>query len=112
MKKRYYPSHAELALWLRNHKIAGGADATALNAAVADLTSQVTASVGTEASAKTLIEGFAAIVTQKVQEALTADNAADQASIDAATQAIADAKAALLASSGDLAAAVAANSGN
>ena len=63
------------------------------------------------ASAVTLINGFAAIVTQKFTEALAADNAADQGSIDAATAAIAAATAEMTGSTGELEAALLANSG-
>ncbi len=88
------------------------ADTTALNQAVQDLAAEVTNTTGIEASATALINGFAAAVTKAVTDALTADNAADQGSIDAATKAIADAKAAFNASAGTLAAAVAANPGS
>src|SRR4051812_5223709 len=87
------------------------ADTTALNQAVADLATEVTNTTGIEASATALINGFAAAVTKAVTDALTADNAADQGSIDAATAAIAAAKTAFNASAGSLGAAVAANAG-
>ncbi len=85
------------------------ADTTALNAAVAALTTQVAKTEGTEASAKALITGFSVAITKAVTDALTADNAADQASIDAANAAIATVTARFQASADDLGAAVAAN---
>lgn len=87
------------------------ADYTNLNQAVADLLAQVEATKGVQQSAVALITGFAALVTAKVTEALTADNAADQGSIDAAVQAIATAKSEMLASTTALGDAVAANQG-
>ena len=65
------------------------ADTTALNAAVAALTTQVAKTEGTEASAKALITGFSVAITKAVTDALTADEAATQTSIDAANAAIA-----------------------
>lgn len=82
------------------------ADYTALSAAIAAAVSQVAATKTTEAGAKALIENFSASVTKAVTDALTADNAADQGSIDAAVQAINDTTAQYLASSNDLGAAV------
>ena len=87
------------------------ADVSGLNQAVTDLVGQVTSSVGVENSATTLINGFEAIAAQKIADALKADNAADQGSIDAAVAALAEAKQAMLNSSGPLAAAITANSG-
>lgn len=87
------------------------ADTTALAQAVADLTTQVAATQGVEARATALINGFAAQVTKAVTDALTADNAADQGSIDAAVAAIASAKDAFNTSASALGAAVAANPG-
>ena len=83
------------------------ADFSALTAAVAALTTQVAATEGTEASAKALIDGFAAQVTAAVTAALTADNNADATSIAAANQAIADVTARFQASAASLGAAVA-----
>jgi len=60
-----------------------------LNAAVTALTQQVASTEGTEASAVTLIQGFAAQITKAVSDALAADDAADQGSIQAAQDAIA-----------------------
>ena len=87
------------------------ADTTALNAAVAALAEQVAATEGVEASATALITGFAAQITQAVTDALTADNAADQTSIDAANAAIAEVTARFKASSEALGAAVSAGGG-
>ena len=85
------------------------ANVDALNAAIADLTAQVAATTTVEASATTLINGFAAAVTKAVTDALTADNAADQGTIDAATSAIANVKAGFNTSATALGAAVTAN---
>lgn len=80
-----------------------------LAAAVAALSAQVAATEGTEASAVTLINGFATAVAAAVTEALTADNAADDASIAAAKQAIEEVTARFNASAATLGAAVAGN---
>ena len=80
-----------------------------LAAAVAALSEQVAATEGTEASAVALINGFATQVTAAVEAALTADNAADDASIAAAKQAIVDVTARFNASAAVLGAAVASN---
>jgi hypothetical protein len=80
-----------------------------LAAAVAALSEQVAATEGTEASAVALINGFATQVTTAVEAALTADNAADDASIAAAKQAIVDVTARFNASAAVLGAAVASN---
>jgi len=85
------------------------ADFSSLQAKIDELTAQVAATRGVEASAVALINGFAAAITQAVTDALTADNAADQGSIDAAVQAIETSRAAFAASGGDLGAAVNAN---
>jgi len=86
-------------------------DFTALNAAIATLTAQVEATKGTEASASALISGFAAQVTTAVTAALQADDAADQGSITAATDAITATATAFHDSEAALGAAVAANGG-
>ncbi len=86
------------------------ADFTALNAAIAALTTQVAATEGTEESAGALIAGFSAQITKAVTDALTADDAADNGSIVAANQAIADVTARFKAADDKLGAAVAANS--
>ena len=85
------------------------ADFSALEAAVAALTTQVAVTEGTEGSAAELINGFAAQVSAAVTTALTADNAADANSIAAANAAIAGVTARFNASAAALGAAVAAN---
>lgn len=82
------------------------ADVTALNAAVAALTDQVAATETVEASAKAAFEGFGAQIQAAVSAALTADNAADQGSIDAANAAIAGVTARFVASAAALGAAI------
>ncbi len=84
-----------------------GSDFTALNQAITDLTAQVAATEGTEASAVALINGFAAQVTTAVTAALQADDAADAGSITAASAAIAAVKDRFNASATALGAAVA-----
>lgn len=79
-----------------------GSDFTALNAAIASLTTQVTATQTTEASASALIAGFAKEVTDAVTAALAADDVADQGSITAATSAIAGVTAQFQASAASL----------
>jgi len=79
----------------------------ALNAAIADLTTQVAATEGTEASAVTLINGFSTEVQAAVAAALAEDNAADETTIQAAHDAIAAVTARFTASAGVLGAAVA-----
>ena len=61
---------------------------SAFDAAFASLTAQVAETETVSASAVALINGFATAITKAVTDALTADNAADQATIDAATAAI------------------------
>ena len=86
-------------------------DFTALNATITSLTAEVARTEGTEDSAGVLIAGFAAAVTKAVTDALTADNAANQTTIDAANKAIADVTARFSAADDKLGAAVAANPG-
>lgn len=74
-----------------------------------ELVAKVTAAKTVMASAKALIAGFSAKVTEAVTAALTADDAADQGSIDAANAAIAGATSELDAASADLAGALTAN---
>lgn len=81
-------------------------DVTALNASIDALTTQVAATETVEASAVTLINGFAAEVAKAVTDALTADDAATQTTIDAANTAIAAVKDRFTASAGSLGAAV------
>ncbi len=86
-------------------------DLTALNASIAALTAEVARTEGTEDSAATLINGFAAAIAKAVADALAADDAADQGSIDAANQAIADVTARFVAADDKLGQAIAANPG-
>lgn len=74
------------------------------------ITAAVEKAKGTNASAKTLIEGIIDRIRVAVEAALTADENADQASIDAANAAIDAVAAELTASSDELGAAVVANS--
>ncbi len=83
------------------------ADVTALNSAITALTAQVANTETVEGSAEALIDGFSAQITKAVTDALTADNAADDASIAAAQQAINDVTARFTASAAKLGAAVA-----
>lgn len=85
------------------------ADYSSLNQAVTQLTNQVGATEGVESSATALITGFSAQITKAVTDALTADNAADQGSIDAANAAIAAVTERFNASAAALGAAVTAN---
>ena len=85
------------------------ADLTALNAAVAALTTQVESTETVEGSAETLIAGFAAETTKAVTAALTANDAADQTSIDAANAAIAQVTSRFQASASKLGDAITAN---
>ncbi len=85
-------------------------DVTALNTTIDTLTVEVARTEGTEDSAGVLIAGFSAAIAKAVTDALTADNAANQASIDAANQAIAAVTARFVAADDKLGAAIAANS--
>lgn len=85
------------------------ADTTSLKQSVADLATQVAATVGGEDSAEVLIQGIGDRVTAAVTKALQDNDAADQTSIDAATAAIKEQIDAAKASAGKLADAVAAN---
>jgi hypothetical protein len=87
-------------------------DFTALNNQIATLTAQVAKTEGTEASAGLLIAGFSAAVQKAVSDALTADDAADTGSINAAAQAITDVTSRFAAADDKLGAAVAANNPN
>jgi hypothetical protein len=82
-----------------------------LNATITALTAEVARTEGTEDSAGKLISGFSASVAKAVTDALAADDAADQGSIDAANQAIADVTARFVAADDKLGAAIAANPG-
>jgi hypothetical protein len=88
------------------------ADFTGLNAAVTALTAQVQNTEGTEASAIALINGFSAAAQKAVADALTADDAADNGSIQAANDAIAAVTARFVQSGSALGAAVAAGGPN
>ena len=88
-----------------------GSDFTALQSAIDALTAQATATVGTEDSAEVVINGFSAQVSKAVSDALAADDAADQGSIQAAQAAIAAVTKQFTDSSAKLGAAVAANPG-
>lgn len=83
------------------------ANFSTLNTAIQDLVAQANVTVGAEDSAEVVIAGVADQITKAVTAALAADDAADQGSIDAATQAIAAVKAQFLASSDKLGAAIA-----
>ena len=85
------------------------ADLTGLNAAIAALTTQVADTETKEASAIALIGGFATQVSKAVTDALTADDAADNGSIQAANEAIEAVRARFAASGAALGEAVAAN---
>lgn len=85
------------------------ANTAELDAAVSALLAQVADTETKEASAKAYIEGFAAQIQAAVTEALTANDAADQTSIDASNAAIAAVTARFAASAGALASAIPAN---
>lgn len=80
------------------------ADFTVLNAAIANLTLQVAATEGVEASAVTLINGFSAAIQKAVADAVAADDAADTGTAAAVAQAITDTTARFAASQALLAA--------
>ena len=84
-------------------------DFTDLNTTITTLTAEVARTEGTEDSASVLISGFSAAITKAVTDALIADAAANQTSIAAANQAIADVTARFVAADDKLGAAVAAN---
>lgn len=84
-------------------------DLSALNASIDALTTEVARTEGTEDSAGKLIAGFAAAIQKAVADALTADAAANSASIAAASKAITDVTARFVAADDKLGAAVAAN---
>lgn len=63
-------------------------DLTALNKAISDAADQATRTEGTEASAGVIIAAIGAQIAKAVTDALTADAAANQGSIDAASLAI------------------------
>jgi len=84
------------------------ADTSKLQATIDALTAQVAATKGVEASAVALIQGFSTAISKAVADALTADNAADDASLAAAQAAIDAVTAQFKQSADDLGAAVAA----
>jgi hypothetical protein len=84
-------------------------DLTALDNAIAALTTEVTADETTDASAVTLINGFSASIAAAVTAALQADNAATATSIQAANDAITAVTARYVAAGTALGAAVQAN---
>ena len=86
-------------------------DTTNLKAAVDELLAQVEQTKGVQASAVTLITGFADLVAQKVTEAIQANDAIDNAAIEPIVAAIQSAKSEMLASTTTLGDAVAANAG-
>jgi enolase len=89
-----------------------GSDFQTLNAAITALTTQVAATETVEGSAAALLVGQAAAIQKEVDNALTADDAADQGSIQAANAAIAAVQARFTASANTLGAAVVANTPN
>lgn len=87
-------------------------DLTRLNQTIATLTAQVQKTVGTEESAGALIAGFSDAIKKAVADALTADAAANDTSIQAASDAIDQVTAQFAAADDKLGAAVAAGSGS
>lgn len=84
-------------------------DFSSLTASIVDLQSKVTAATTTDAGATAFINGSAAQMKKAVTDALTADDAADQGSIQVATAAIDAVAQAQLASSKALGDAIVAN---
>jgi len=85
------------------------ANLSSLDAAVTALTAQVERTEGVEASAIALLQGFAQEITKAVDAALAEDNAADEASVIAANEAIAAVTARFSSSSEALSAALEVN---
>ncbi len=81
-------------------------DLSILNASITALTTEVGDTETLDASVEAFIAGFAAQIQKAVADALTADAAANAASITAANQAIADVTARFTAARGPLAAAI------
>ena len=79
-----------------------------LDAALAALIAQVATTQGTEASAAAVIRDFSVKIDTAVREALTLDNSADDASIAAASAAIAEVTGQFMASAAELGDAIAA----
>jgi len=88
-----------------------GLDLTKLNQTITTLTDQVARTEGTEESAGKLIAGFSEAVKKAVTDALNADAAANQGSVDAASSAIDQVTARFAAADDKLGAAIAANPG-
>jgi formaldehyde-activating enzyme involved in methanogenesis len=84
-------------------------DFTVLNATIAALTAQVTATVGVEDSASVLIGGFSAAVAKAVADALAANEVTNQATLQAVNDAIAGVTTQFTDSAAKLGTAVAAN---
>ena len=84
-------------------------DLTNLNASIAALTTEVTNTEAVDTSVEAFIAGFSAQISKAVSDALTADAAANQVSIDAANSAIADVTARFTAASAKLGTAIVAN---
>lgn len=84
------------------------ADTSVLNTKISALQTQLAATQAGEQSAIAFAQGQAALIKQAVTDALTADNAADQGSIDAASAAIDGVTNGLASSGADLATAIAA----
>lgn len=87
-------------------------DTTRLNQTIAQLTAQVEKTEGTEESAGALIAGFAEAIKTAVTDALTQDAAANQQSIDAATDAVDQVTSRFAAADDKLGAAMVANTGS
>jgi hypothetical protein len=86
-----------------------GLDTTKLDNSIAQLAQQADKTVGNEASAGVVISGIKDLVKKAVADALDADKAANQASIDAASSAIDGVFARLSAADDQLGAAIASN---
>lgn len=82
---------------------------TALDASINALIAETSRTEGTEDSAGVLIAGFSAAIKKAVEDAIAADDAADQGTIDAVNKVIADVTARFVAADDKLGAAVAAN---
>lgn len=84
---------------------------TELQKAIDTAAAQATKTEGTEESAGVIIAAIGAQIQKAVADALTADDAADQGSVDAATAAINQVIARFAAADDKLGAAIAANPG-
>ena len=81
-------------------------DLSALNASITALTTEVNDTETLDASVEAFIAGFSAQIQKAVADALTADAAANAASITAANQAVADVTARFIAARTKLGAAI------